>query len=34
MKEAVFAASLTDMPVETPLFGRVRCRYVGRDAAL
>ena len=32
--EIVSAASLPDMPVETPLFGRDRCRYVGRDAAL
>jgi hypothetical protein len=33
-EKVAFAASLPDMPVETPLFGRDRCRYVGRDAAL
>jgi hypothetical protein len=33
-KKVVLAASLPDMTVETPLFGRDRCRYAGRDVAL
>jgi hypothetical protein len=32
--EVVSAMSLPDMPVETPLNVRDRCRDVGRDAAL
>jgi hypothetical protein len=33
-EKIVFAASLLGMPLETSLFVRDRCRYVGRDAAL
>jgi hypothetical protein len=32
-KSVVFVASLSDMPVQTPLFGRETRRYVGRDGA-
>jgi hypothetical protein len=33
-KNVVSAASLPDIAVETLLFGRDRCRYVGRDVTL
>jgi len=33
-KKVVFAASLSDLPVEMPRFGRERCHYVGRDATI
>jgi hypothetical protein len=33
-KKNIFAASLPDMPIETPLFVRDRCCYAWRDAAL
>jgi hypothetical protein len=33
-EKVVSAASLPDMPVETPLFGRDRCRCIGRVAVL
>jgi hypothetical protein len=33
-KKVLSAASLPDTQVETILFGRDRCHYVGRDASL